>query len=460
MGARVLVVDDSPTIRKLVGSILARHDYTAILAGDGVAGLERLRQGDVDLILLDLVMPRMDGFAFCREIELDDKLRLIPVVLMSAKGDAIRAELAQQTTVVDAITKPFDARGLVAVIESALQKTNERRLHSPSEVVRDDDISIDEEEMGDSATMPGAEDERGKVETAIANKLAAVLGPALWVMPEARRKDTAEIASTIRRALGPTTLEELRPLWARFVEQSDVHLGFAGNLHVIPLAEVLQVLQLQRQTGTCLITNGQVEMTVSVRDGLIDLARSKGAADEFRLGRYLVEEGSISKTQLSELLKSRPAANGLLGEALIGLGLISEADLQRALARQTSELIYEVLRWPNGRFRFTRHASDEQGVLRLGLAVASIVMEGYRRVDEWSLIEGSIHFDEVLLRDQVALDGLGAQQLTRQEQLVLESIDGQRSVREIIGNAHVGSFDACKILYQFLQSRLVRRRAA
>jgi hypothetical protein len=98
--------------------------------------------------------------------------------------------------------------------------------------------------------------------------------------------------------------------------------------------------------------------------------------------------------------------------------------------------------------------------VKLGLPVASIVMEGFRRVDEWRMIEESIHFDEVLLRDQVALDALGSEKLACQEQLVLSAIDGQRTVREIIGNVDVGSFDACKILYQFLQSRLVRRRAA
>jgi len=458
MGARVLVVDDSPTIRKLVGSILARHDYTAVLSGDGLAALERLRLGDIDLILLDLVMPRMDGFAFCKAVHSDGTLSHLPIVLMSAKGDAIRAELAQQTAVVDAITKPFDARALVAVIESALRKRSEGRQRASLPDSGAIDILIDDEDPVGSGAV-AAEDSRLSVETAIVNKLAAVLGPALSVLTDARRKDTAEIAATIRRALGPTTLDELRPLWAQFVEHTDQPQGFAGNLQVIPLAEVLQVLQLQRQTGTCRVGNGQVEVTVSVREGLIDLARGKGAADEFRLGRYLIEEGLVSKLQLTEALKGG-GARGLLGEALIALGVINQGDLQRALERQTSELIYEVLRWPKGRFSFTRDIVEERSVARLGLPVASIVMEGYRRVDEWSLIEGSIHFDEVLLRDQVALDGLGAQKLTRQEQLVLDAIDGQRSVREIIGNADVGSFDACKILYQFLQSRLVRRRAA
>jgi hypothetical protein len=95
----------------------------------------------------------------------------------------------------------------------------------------------------------------------------------------------------------------------------------------------------------------------------------------------------------------------------------------------------------------------------LGLPVAAIVMEGFRRVDEWRLIEGSIHFDEVLLCDHVALDALGSETLTGRERAVLDAIDGEKTVREIIAQVDLSSFDACKILYQFLQSRLVRQRA-
>lgn len=463
MAARVLVVDDSPTIRKLVSAILARHDYEPAQAADGQAGLERLREGGVDLVLLDFVMPRMNGYQFCREMRADEALRHLPVVLMSAKGDRIRGQFVQQTGAIDAITKPFDARGLLAVVEGALQKTAEGRIR------RFDSIRIEREAPSsrppakrDSASLLPTEDQLAKKNIAaeLAEKLADVLAPALSQMAEPRRSDTIAIAGTIRRALGPDTFEELGRAVRDLNEQAEQIEGFGGNLRVIPLAEVLQVLQLQRQTGTCLVTSGKVEVAVSFREGLIDLARSKGAADEFRLGRYLVEEGLASQSDLDNIREDRSGPRKLLGETLVESGLITEDDLRRALIRQTSELIYEVLRWPDGRFSFSNTPPEASEQNRLGLPVASIVMEGFRRVDEWRLIEESIHFDEVLLRDQVAVDALGSEKLTRQEQLVLDAIDGQRTVREIIASVVVGSFDACKILYQFLQSRLVRRRAA
>ena len=464
MAARVLVVDDSPTIRKLVSAILARHDYEAAQAHDGQAGLERLRQGGVDLVLLDFVMPRMNGYQFCREMRADEALRHLPVVLMSAKGDKIRGQFVQQTGAIDAITKPFDARGLLAVVEGALQKTAEGRIR------RYDSIRIERD--APSSRPPAAkardsahaitEDQLAKKNIAaeMAEMLADVLAPALSQMAEPRRSDAIAIAGTIRRALGPDKFEELGRAVRGLNDKAEQVEGFGGNLRVIPLAEVLQVLQLQRQTGTCLVTSGKVEVAVSFREGLIDLARSKGAADEFRLGRYLVEEGLVSQAEVDNIFEDKSGPRKLLGEALVQSGLIKEDDLRHALIRQTSELIYEVLRWPDGRFSFSHAPSEASDQNKLGLPVASIVMEGFRRVDEWRLIEESIHFDEVLLRDQMAVDALGSEKLTRQEQLVLDAIDGQRTVREIISSVVVGSFDACKILYQFLQSRLVRRRAA
>jgi DNA-binding response OmpR family regulator len=463
MGARVLVVDDSPTIRKLVAAILERHNYEASMAADGHSGLERLRQGDVDLVLLDFVMPRMNGYQFCRELRADERISHLPVVLMSAKGDKIRGQFVQQTGAVDAITKPFDARGLLAVVENALQRAAEGRIRHMDSIPIEEDISITDIEERDSGTIPTREDVSKKdVAADLAQKLADIAVAAFLVMPEQRRKDPEDVATAIRKAITVDTLEELGPLLSGLDRRGEAGPeGFGGQMQVIPLAEVLQVLQLQRQTGTCKIANGKVEVTVSFRDGLIDLARGKGAADEFRLGRYLIEEGLITRDELNIILKKGgEGTQKLLGEALINFGLISEEDLRRALIRQTSELLYEVLRWQKGRFTFSKATIEQPDVARLGLPVASIVMEGFRRVDEWRLVEESIHFDEVLLRDQVALDALGSEKLTRQEQLVLNAIDGQRTVREIIGNVDVGSFDACKILYQFLQSRLVRRRAA
>src|SRR5581483_2740724 len=128
MAARILVVDDSSTIRKVVCSILDRNGFEAVPAPDGASALDILSRGDeeerekFDLILLDFIMPRMNGFKFCRALRNREDLRKMPVLLMSAKSERIREQFVQQTGAVDAITKPFDAQALVAVIEHALER--------------------------------------------------------------------------------------------------------------------------------------------------------------------------------------------------------------------------------------------------------------------------------------------------------------------------------------------------
>jgi hypothetical protein len=88
-------------------------------------------------------------------------------------------------------------------------------------------------------------------------------------------------------------------------------------------------------------------------------------------------------------------------------------------------------------------------------------MEGFRRVDEWRLVEADIgSFESVLQRDSVAIESGGVDRLAKQEQKLLEMVDGERTVREIIQQSHMSSFDVCKILFQLLEARLVRRRAA
>ncbi len=142
--------------------------------------------------------------------------------------------------------------------------------------------------------------------------------------------------------------------------------------------------------------------------------------------------------------------------------MVTEDQVRRALARQTSELLYEVVRWSSGRFAFTVDVDNPAAAkASLGMETGALVMEGFRRVDEWRLIEGSFDFDEVLYQDTVAIERLGEEaNLTRQERNVLEAIDGERTIREIVEAMNISSFELCKILYQFLNSRLVRRKAA
>jgi len=464
MGARVLVVDDSPTIRRVVATILERRSFEPVVAEDGQDALDKLAEGRVDLILLDFVMPRMNGYQFCRELRSNPAHRSLPVVLMSAKGDKIRGQFVQQTGAVDAITKPFDARGLVAVIEGALKKHEEGRSRPVPDVgtmPEEDAIveSIRPPPVNFSAD-PGLYKQQASHE--FAGALTKLLVPELTKVRGVQKEAAERLGEAIQRAMTPDAMNALGLVLRTLDFGQDSREVLSGDIAVISIAEILQLLQLQRQSGALMISTRNREITMYVREGSIDLATVHGLRDEFLIGRYLIELGTVTRNELNTVIKNRAGSKRLLGEMLINLGMIGDKEVEQALIRQTSELVYEVVRWKNGRFTFTAGATSPAATkAKLGLASGALVMEGFRRVDEWRLMEGSFDFEEVLLRDQVAIARtVDDTKLTKMEREVLAAIDGQRTVREIVDHMAGSSFEVCKIVYQFLNSRLVRRQAA
>ena len=466
MPGRVLVVDDSPTLRKVVRSILEAHAYDAVLAEDGQDALDKLAVHEVDLVLLDFVMPRMNGYQFCRELRANQALRGLPVVLMSAKGDKIRGQFVQQTGAIDAITKPFDARGLIAVIESALRRAegghgrrvSDAELSAPA---YEDTLA---ESMRPAGLALSDDPALRRVQAAheFATAIAELVVPELAKLPDAPRTAWQIYTEAIQRAVSPENLIELTSLAKALDFGESTKDVLTGDISVISIAEVLQLLQLQRQNGALTVSKRGSEILVYVREGNIDLGRALGRHEEaFRLSRYLVEDGAVSLEKLDGAL-AEAGPKQLLGEALVERGLSTPEQVHKALLRQTSELVYEVVRWGEGRFTFTvGGTSPEARAAKLGLSTGAVVMEGFRRVDEWRLIEGSFDFDEVLYRDAVATERIAKDsRLTRHERQVLEAIDGERTVREIVDEMGGSPFDVCKIIYQFLNSRLVRKKAA
>jgi len=456
--ARVLIVDDSPTILKVVSAILARHGYEPAIARDGIAGIDMIKRGPkYDLVLLDFVMPRMNGYQFCRELRSNPAHRSLPVVLMSAKGDKIRGQFVQQTGAVDAITKPFDPRALVAVIEGALAKTAEGRARP----IPEGETMPDEDTIQDSV-RPSMLHKGHKQRAAIqfAQQIASAIVPNVLALAATDRGNEAALLTAVVRSFTADIIGALTMTLRDMDHEGTSREVLTGDIAAIPLAEVLQVLQMQRQTGVIRVSNQKAAVTIYMRQGLIDLVQSRGLSDEFRLGRYFVEKGVIPRDELENLLKDSDPSR-LLGENLVDSGKVKPEDVHDALDRQSSELIYDMLRWPYGRFSFSREGfRHEAESARLGLSVAALVLEGFRRVDEWRLMESTINFDQVIIVDQVALDALGEGKLTLREKLVLDSVNGTRTVSQVIKESSVGSFDAIKTLYQFLQSRVVRTRPA
>jgi CheY-like chemotaxis protein len=115
--ATILVVDDSPTIRKLVSMTLESRGYGVVVACDGVDGLAKMHEGLPDLILSDISMPKLDGYQFCKVVKSNKETKHIPVIMLSGNDglfDKVRGKMAGSANY---ITKPFEPNYLVKEIE-------------------------------------------------------------------------------------------------------------------------------------------------------------------------------------------------------------------------------------------------------------------------------------------------------------------------------------------------------
>jgi hypothetical protein len=196
-----------------------------------------------------------------------------------------------------------------------------------------------------------------------------------------------------------------------------------------------------------------------LREGELDFATHEGLPHEFLLGRYLVDKGDLAREDLDIYILRARQAGKVLGDFLVSEDIISDDLLRQSLVQQTSELVYEIVRWRKGRFRFSQGTDELAEGARLGLRTAGLVMEGFRRVDEWRLIEDSFDFEDVLFRDDLAIDNLSEQEdLRPEEKAALAAIDGDATVGEILDKLEGSSFESCKVLYRLLNGRLVKRR--
>jgi two-component system response regulator ResD len=118
--ARVLVVDDDPTVSEVVSGYLDRAGYVVDRAGDGPAALARAAAHWPDLVVLDLMLPGMDGFEVCRRMRGQGP---VPVIMLTARGDEDDRILGLEVGADDYVTKPFSPRELVLRVESVLRRT-------------------------------------------------------------------------------------------------------------------------------------------------------------------------------------------------------------------------------------------------------------------------------------------------------------------------------------------------
>lgn len=142
---RILIVDDDENIAELISLYLVKECFDTEIAGDGESALEKFKEYQPQLILLDIMLPGMDGYDVCREIR---KSSNVPIIMLSAKGEVFDKVLGLKIGADDYMIKPFDSNELVARVQAVLRRVQQNeevvsnQVEEPSDCVKYDGLTV------------------------------------------------------------------------------------------------------------------------------------------------------------------------------------------------------------------------------------------------------------------------------------------------------------------------------
>src|SRR4051812_29005848 len=187
---RVLIIDDDEELCELVSEYLIVEGFEVETANDGAAGLERALSGDYDMAILDVMLPKMNGFDVLRNLRQESKL---PVIMLTARGDDMERIVGLEIGADDYLPKPFNPRELAARLRAILRRSADPEPGPASEVIDVDGVRI--APASRSATLEGDELNLTSVEFGLLHELLKEAGKVV------KKEDLSE--TVLERKLSP-----------------------------------------------------------------------------------------------------------------------------------------------------------------------------------------------------------------------------------------------------------------
>ena len=394
----ILLVEDDRGVQRALAEALHQSGFTVLAEHDGEWARSTFEQRKVDLVVLDAVLPRRNGFQLALDIRRSDKGKRLPILLVSGVYDTVKvkAQLDEIAPPVRFLEKPVEPSKVVAIVRKAL--------------------GLQESEVSDPSTKRRRR-ERARL--------------------EAKSKDLAALAD-IAEVKSVESDSQIRFRGAALVR---------GNLRETDFVEVLAELHRWRATGALLLENPPVKKLVWLKEGAPVFVRSNLLNEA--LGQLLVRERMINLAECEEGLRRMHESKRQLGTELIEMGCISPANLAYALQLQVEQKLFDVFGWTEGEYRFNPRAAMPAMQIALELTPAKILLEGIKRTYDDARAKkglGEVEGLTVLLTDD-PLDRFQDMGLDPEEAQLYALIDGKHTVRELLDFGALPADDARKLLY-------------
>jgi tetratricopeptide (TPR) repeat protein len=233
-------------------------------------------------------------------------------------------------------------------------------------------------------------------------------------------------------------------------------MAIKGSLREASLPDVLQLLAMGQKSGCLSVSHKSNFGYIYFNRGRICYASIVNRRD--RLGDILVKSGAISQAQLDQAIAEQtPQRDKRVGEILVAMGAIEREELHRQIKTQIEEAVYFLFTWSQGSFSFEADVRPDEQDFLVNINPESLLLEGARRVDEWSLIEKKIpSFDLVFELDRQHLSQAEVA-LTPEQDTLLPLIDGRRDITQLVDESGLVEFEVGKAIFGLITAGFLHR---
>ena len=233
-------------------------------------------------------------------------------------------------------------------------------------------------------------------------------------------------------------------------------MAIKGSLKEASPPDVLQLLSMGKKTGCLAVTHRNNFGYVYFDKGLISYASIVNRRD--RIGDILVKAGAITQAQLDAAISAQALhRDKRIGELLVAQGAVKREQLHAQIRLQIEEAVYYLFTWTQGTFNFEADVRPEEQDFLVSINPESLLLEGARRVDEWSLIEKKISsLDLVFDVDRRKLAESGVE-LPEDQRQIMDLLDGRRDVQAVIEESGMGEFDVGKAIFGLVSAGFAQR---
>jgi hypothetical protein len=252
-------------------------------------------------------------------------------------------------------------------------------------------------------------------------------------------------------------------------------MALRGTLKDFGIADIFQLIGHQTKSGVLRLKSRDSDIAISFREGNVVKAESATRQKKDLLGHMLVRAGVVSDSQLEAALDDQRRTLRKLGDVLITHGAINKENLTEFMRLQTTETIYRLFSWQTGTYEFEQGDIERDPDFGEPIRAESVLMEGFRMVDEWPMIRKRISgygmtFDKLKMlpepkaakEDELDFD-MGAPssassdgQVGAAERKLFDLITPDRDVQKLVDMSRMGEFEACKALSTLLDQGYLR----